>query len=375
MTTKIDLSSYPFVGDNQIIDKLKSIDPSKYPNFDGKQKLIDNLAQNKKYFNSKFLELNNDSFVRSTDTLEHFSEATAYAISDTITAINEELASYDLQSYEAGVLNNNTNEILLKQDQLLEFENNNLLTQLRELETVQSSITNKDRIIQELDESIQKKNKYIYFFSITIFFAFVLLIITILYGNKNISSGFYKILIIIDFVILFLIMCYIFNIFHIHDIVHYTTFTREMRIRKKLNEWGEKIDKNIDEKRNKWIDANCNCPAPEEITTVTQEAIYSLQQNVQEQTLGGYFYNDGTSPQQVLVKSPNTYDSDSVKYIDWVDYSKSGNMHYDNNIKKIIYNDNNYYNYNGKRDPKIILNDNLINSHRLVDPETVTRDL
>jgi hypothetical protein len=89
---------------------------------------------------------------------------------DNLTTANEIINSINLNLSQLNYIQNQLNlksnvnqEILLKQEELLKMENDDLMNQLKKLENIESIISNKDRMIDQTTKNIEITNKNIKF--------------------------------------------------------------------------------------------------------------------------------------------------------------------------------------------------------------------
>jgi len=266
-------------------------------------------------------------------------------------AINANLAQLNLIQNQLNLYNNVNQETLLKQQQLLKMENDTLTKQLRDLEIIQSTLINKDRMIQVTEQNMINQQNNIYLLILCAFLGLVVMLVVFLHGYKIIKPKIFKILIIAIIVIYVIIFIYYYNIFYFKTALSYLTDRRLQRINATLQNWKSVKDANRQEAKygdkDQWIENNCVCPPP-------AEEEYAQDKNSGEtivQPKSGYYYYDGTAPQQLLVPTPNINNSTNFKeQIIWPDYSASGQKNYynainPNNIENIIRKDLNEKKY------------------------------
>lgn len=292
------------------------------------------------------------------------------ALEDIAKAINENLAQLNWIQNEIDIVGNLQKETLFKKEQLLTLENEDLLKQLRKLEVIQNNIANKDKIISQTDLNIKKDVFNSRILIIGIVLALILFIIVYLYGTGIISDLLFKILSIIILILYVFMFIYINNVFYLRDALIYV-FNKDLQLASKLKKWAtieiKGLENNIYKDEQEWIKNNCGCPVEEELEEETGPYYGGL--NIIQPRTPGYFYYDGTAPQQLLVPTPSPKLNLSDK-IDWVDYSPDGQTYYDSKLNKNINVNNKYYNYKDKRDPRNILTDALDKSKVFVDDET-----
>jgi len=222
---------------------------------------------------------------------------------------------------------NNKREILYKQDKLIDLKNENLMEQLRKLQSIQSSIINKDRIIDQMNDNIEQSNSMINFLIIIFILSFVLFFAIISNGYGQISFNFLRNIFIIIIVLIFLCYLYFFNIFHIKDGVNFVKYHRNELINNTLKEWDDEIYNQIydAEDNQEWQDDNCECPPEEESF---QYKTFDMPGLPNKKNTDGYFYFDGKDPLQQLVPTPGPSSTGINDVIDWVDYSENSTTNY-----------------------------------------------
>jgi hypothetical protein len=291
-------------------------------------------------------------------------------INSIIESINNNLAELSLSENQINIGNNINQETLLKQEKILKMENDKLMHQLVELKNIESAISNKNKIIEQTNLNIEEQETNIKVLITMIVFSLILFIAVMLYGYRIIKP---KILIFIFFILVvlfFIIYIYSYNIFYFYDVIQGLFGNGFQRLENEIINQSESIDKNLrtglygDEKV--WEDNNCDCPLDEE--TDISYASDNNSSEMGEKIINGFYYYDGSAPQQLLVPlPPSINDQDESKNynkIDWVDYSKNGTIPF-----------NNYYNKNNQNDPKNILREKLDKSINLVNYQTNTSSL
>jgi uncharacterized membrane protein len=273
-------------------------------------------------------------------------------------------------------------EILVKQDQLLRMQNDDLMAQLRELEIIQSNISNKDKIIEQTNLNISNNNSKITILIISIILAIIVLLGAFLYGSGKLDHNKFVILLIVISVLYLFLYIYANNVFYLKDAINsifnrqnlnIIATTAERLAQNTVND----INSDLNQLEQNWIDNNCSCPplAP----TPEEEApppVYNNATSASANEIPGYFYNDGTAPPQLLVPTPNPVALNLNDMIDWVDYSANGSTQYNPTTNQTTYTDQNFYNYNNNTDPviamqKIISDYNSVaGGGSLVDSET-----
>ena len=301
-----------------------------------------------------------------------------------INSIKLNLSQLNYVQNQINLKNNVDQEILLKQEELLKIENDELMNQLKNLENMESIISNKNKMIEQTGKNIEQTNFDIKFITISILIAILILIVTILYGTNVITSTILTSIITITIIIYLCFVFYFYNIFNIKDIVSFMVNRKNFELKHKgvyLPNIDDIIKKNhvIGEDELSWISSNCSCP-----NNIIQEEdndklnsnydLNKLNSNYDLNKLSpGYFYYDNSAPPQLLVPNPENSDKDRIN---WVDYSDNGVVRF-NNDNNIIQEDNNnkYYNYINKADPRNKLINKLNKSHSLVNDITYTKNM
>jgi len=250
-----------------------------------------------------------------------------------IRAINGNLAGLDFIQNQLNLYNNINQEILLKQQQLLKMENDTLMKQLKELESIQSIVINKDRMIQQTEQNMIEQQQNIYLLITCGVIGLLLMISVFLYGYNVISPTLFRIIVTTIVIIYIIIFLYYYDIFYLKTALSYLNDRKKQRINNTLKNWKSIVDTNIQTAKygdkSKWIENNCSCPPP-------GEEQYAKDTNSSETIVSdkpGYYYYDGNAPKQLLVPTPT--ESNSNPTISWPDYSASGSNYY-NSVNKTI---------------------------------------
>jgi hypothetical protein len=234
------------------------------------------------------------------------------------------------------------------------MQNEDLMNQLKELEVIQSTIANKDRYIDQVNDNITNQNLNIRVLVISILLAILLLAIIILFGYGIFQYIHFIILIVIIVICYIILFLYSYNIFYFRDSIDQLGgFNKNVsKLNSKLENWsktvGEDIRNELYGDESTWINNHCTCPPQtEESDDSNNNLIYAEDANVSQSEIPGYFYYDGTAPQQLLLPTPSTQQLN--ENIDWVDYSPSGTLHHNKKVNQTYNTNNNYYNANSKR--------------------------
>ena len=379
-------------------------------------------------------------FYLESQNPKNYINTNSTGLKNIVNSTNNNLSIYTLGANQLNSLNNINNEAIIKKDQLLTLENNDLSQQLLQLENLQSTISNKNSMINQMYKNIEDNNNNIKLLSIVLFLGFILLLLIIAHGSKSISQS----ILIVSFsgiVFLFLLSyVYLKNMFYFSDAIHGIFSNNDLRLNNLIHDFEKDIKKNIDKEINKNLDTlknnyisdYCGCSSPGILSTEKESDgisstgdnlmssgssgsssssstnppptsnipnndtnispsnnIFILENNKVNDEEGlanynynynpGYFYYDGSSPQQLLSPNPEIYDknnSTKLQGIDWLDYSGNGNIEFNPNFDKKNY-DISYTNtnlYNKETTDLSILQKNTLNSVKsyLMDNKTVT---
>jgi hypothetical protein len=310
-----------------------------------------------------------------TSNMTNYKNTNTTAIPNIVKEINNNLKELTLVQNELNKENNINQEILVKKDQLLKMKNDDLMKQLRELEIIQSNIENKNRIIEQTNDNINKQNTNINNLIISAVLAALLFIAVFLYGSGKLDKGIFSILLIIIILCYLLLFIYTYNIFYLKDAVFSIfNYGNVVKIENSVLKWADQIEtrasNELNEIKQSWIQTHCDCPIEEE---QNNSDIYSNVQNVSTKEIPGYFYYDGTAPAQLLVPTPDPKIGLNEK-IDWVDYSSNGSMKYNPTTNKVSNDNKNYYNYK-QNNPEMNFKKLLDKSDKLVNRNTYTSNL
>lgn len=294
--------------------------------------------------------INNNYFKMQSNDFNNY-QTNNNSIETITNAINQNLATLDVIQNQMNTLNNLNQESLVKQQQLIQMENNKLIDQLRDLENIQSNIENKTRMIDQLNLNMINQQTNIRVLTVSIILALLILSTIVMYGYGIIEKSYciiYIIIILISYVILFM---YYYNIFYFKsaiDAIFNSNF--EERLGNTLKNWSTDI-KTIE---NEWIDKNCGCDTEEE-----ESSFYFPNNSIQNTNpLPGYYYYDGSAPKQLLIPTPTSSNIKTNENIEWVDYTENSST--------------NYYNYNNNLSN---LQNMLNKSNTLVNSKTYTTNL
>jgi len=301
-------------------------------------------------------------------------------------SINNQLAIGNISQPLLSIANNINQENLAKRDQLLKMENDDLMNQLRELELIQSNISNKNTMLDQINTNIMNEQTNINTLIGCIILAIILLVVIVAYGYQKIDKSLMILLVIIIAVCYVILFFYSYNIFYLNTAwKNLFNPNTEARLGKALQTWSTDIKTGIHDTiygtEQSWISANCACPASEE-NEETPLLPYTPGISVNPQP--GYFYYDGSAPPQLIVpnnpapsipSSSNPFNpfmpSQNMENIDWVDYSRNGQI---KSYNPVSYNNNNYYNYKSDN-PQNQLQEAIDTPNGLVNSTTTTINL
>jgi hypothetical protein len=273
-------------------------------------------------------------------------------ITQIVTALNSNIAELNYIQNQMSIANNLNQENLVKQQELLKMQNEDLNNQLRELEIIQSTIANKDRYIDQVNDNITNQNLNIRVLVISILLAILLLVIIVLFGY-GVFQYFQFVTLLIIIVLCYLILfLYSYNIFHFRDSIDGLSGLNKnlKKLDDKLNKWSSTVNHELRNElyglESAWVNNHCSCPESEEDNSNNNNSnnVYAEDANVSQAEIPGHFYYDGTAPQQLITPFRAGLNED----INWVDYSPSGLLRYSKGQYTATNENNNYYNANSK---------------------------
>ena len=216
------------------------------------------------------------------------------SLSNLATASNSQINAYN-------TLNNIDSQILLKKDQLIKIKNQELNQQIKYLQDYESSIINKDRLIEETNLNIEKNDRNITVLIFSILFSIFLFVVIFMYVYNIISPKLFNLLligIVIMYVILFL---YAYDIFYFKTVVNFFDYRKNNNIENAVKDWSKFTKTDLQQKlygnKTDWVDNNCNCPTS--IDVLPNEGNISVKQ------IPGLYYYDKNSPGQLIVGNDN----------------------------------------------------------------------
>jgi hypothetical protein len=252
---------------------------------------------------------------------------------------------------------NINNEILVKQDQLDKIKNDELEGQLDNIKSIENSIINKDRLIEQVQFNINNNNENINILYIGILFSIILMGIVCLYALGKINDKLFGILVVLIILFFIIMIMYKYNIFYFKTVTHFVDNRKNLAILNSVKDLGSQVKSNMQERlygsKQDFLDDNCDCPP-------SQEDVYNEEEGASVNVVPGYFYYDNSAPKQLLV--PNGGDKIDVSTdigteeifdkIDWVNHDK---VMYDTNSEE-----SGHYQMNPNSD-KLNTNNKLVN--------------
>jgi hypothetical protein len=321
------------------------------------------LEENKETINDSYNYIKN----KNIDLYHQTNPNTLFPI---VNSLNQNLKKFNFEQNQYNVLNNLNQEALYKKEQLLRLHNDDLSKQLSILDTIQANISNKDKLIEQTNLSI---NDYDININISIFIIIISIVLfasVIYYGFGVISPSLLKIIFIVIMVLYIISLMFVYNILNFREILNKKTIQKAAYEIKYI---GDKIysdtQNQVNQLKTEWIDANCNCPVQQESTN-----IYAIPDNDIVKEFPGLFYYDGTAPQQLLFPPPDPFKLNLTQQIEWPDYSPDGSVKYNPTINQLEYSNKNYYNYANNKVPVIMDTPNFI-TKPLTNSVTYTANL
>ncbi len=225
-------------------------------------------------------------------------------------------------------------EILLRKEELNEMENKELNEQMRRLQNLQTQVFTKERLIEEnLFHSKQNENN-IRTLMISFIFAILLYIIISLNGNGSLSDKKMGLFCIILLVIFLIFLMYQYNVIYMKDSLNYIfSFAFLSNVGSKIEKKTQDMKQDINKIRygvdyDTWKSENCgSCPPdPSGPSEVSAEEYTTAE----EDYAPGFYYQDGSSPNQVIY--PKNTKGTSGVYNDTIHYTDINNIGKDGRI-------------------------------------------
>lgn len=217
------------------------------------------------------------------------------SLSNLATANNSQINAYN-------TLNNIDSQILLKKDQLIKIKNQELNEQIKHLQNYESSIINKDRLIDETNLNIEKNNRNITVLIFSILFSIFLFIIIFMYVYNNISPKLFNLLLIVIVIMYVILFLYAYDIFYFKTVINFLDYRKNNNIENAIKDLGKftktDLQRSIYGDKTEWIDNNCNCQEE-------SPGILPNEANVSVKQIPGLYYYDNNSPKQLIVGNNN----------------------------------------------------------------------
>jgi len=215
--------------------------------------------------------------------------------------------------------------------EILQIHANTGNENLKKLKDYEIEIATKDKIISNTEKSIENQNNMIGSMVIILIMLFLLIIPLILYILKIISGGTFMGIFVI------FIIGGLFYLAWANDYLYVKSFTKN--VGSDLYQVGSEVDIDLQNRikdfnnivktdlygstEEEWINKNCNCPLDEE----TNMPVIPTGEGKQIHPQPGFYYDDGTAPQQLIVPR-NTYQKSKYQFnekIDWPNYDQQVN--------------------------------------------------
>lgn len=333
-------------------------------------------------------DINNNYFSMALSSYSNYNN-NKDTITEIVKSINDNLSYLNYIHNQLNTSNNLNQENLIKNEELIKMQNEDLMKQLRELEVIQSTISNKDRYIDQVNDNISNQNLNIKVLVVSILLAILLLAIIVLFGYGIFQYMHFITLMLIIVICYFILFFYAYNIFYFRDAINQLGGVGKniSRLNSKLENWsktaGQELRNELYGLESTWINNHCDCPpqTEEDSNSNNNNDIYAEDANVSQSEIPGYFYYDGTAPQQLLLPTPLTQQlNENIEWVDHADYK--GKLALKQSNDGLLGQQNNYYNAistNKFRRGNIINNlqnklDTMIPSY-LVNDKTSTTNL
>jgi hypothetical protein len=259
---------------------------------------------------------------------------------------------------------NINNEILVKQDQLDKIKNDELEGQLNKIKSIENTIINKDRLIEQVHINMNNNSENINILYIGIFFSIILMGVVSLYVLGKINEKLFGILVVLLILVFVIMIMYKYNILYFKTVSHFIDNRKNLAILNSVKDLGSQVRSNMQERlygsKQDFLDDNCDCPP-------SQEDIYNEEEGASVNVVPGYFYYDKSAPKQLLVPNggdkinvSTDVDTEIFDKIDWVNHDK---VMYDTNSEE-----SGHYQMNPN-------NDKLYTNNKLVNDITYTANL
>jgi len=233
--------------------------------------------------------------------------ATSNELNASASSLANLATTYNLNINAKNTLNNIDSQILLKKDHLIKIKNQELNEQIKHLQNYESSIINKDRLIEETNLNINNNDRNITVLIFSIVFSIILCIFIFMYVYNSISPKLFNLLLILIVIMYVILFLYAYNIFYFKTVVNFFDLRKNRNIENTVKNWSKFTNTDLQKKlygdKTEWLDENCDC----------EEAIDILpnEQNISVKQIPGLYYYDKNSPKQLIVGNDDGPDADT----------------------------------------------------------------
>ncbi len=238
--------------------------------------------------------------------------------------------SLNSENNEQQKASNIVREVLLRQQELMDLQNNDLNNQVSTLDNMQSQIFTKERLIEENDEFSLKSERDIRVLSGSLLITVILLLIVFSYYRGGLSERNFSLLFIFILFIFLFYLCYQYNVFYLQDsLTRLFTFkflydvSSEIKAKTEAGLFGGSGSAVTSSSEKEWIDKNCKCDSGS--GNLSGDDMYSGNYSgtgyaidIEGETQVGFFYNDGSSPSQLIV--PENTEARAGEFKDKIEY-------------------------------------------------------
>ena len=233
--------------------------------------------------------------------------ATSRQLQNSANSLGNLATARNLNINVKNTVNNIDSQILLKKDQLIKIKNQELNEQIKHLQNYESSIINKDRLIEETNLNINNNDRNITVLIYCIIFAIILCIIISMYVYNSISAKLFNLLLIFIVILYVILFLYSYNIFYFKTAINFLDYRKNNNLEKALKDWNKFTNTDLQRKlygdKTEWLDKNCDC---EEATDILPN-----EQNISVKQIPGLYYYDKNSPKQLIVGNNDGPDADT----------------------------------------------------------------
>ena len=223
--------------------------------------------------------------------------ATSKKLQSALNSLSNLATESNLQINAYNTLNNIDSQILLKKEQLIKIKNQELNEQIKQLQNYESSIINKDRLIDETNLNIERNDRNITVLIFSILFSIFLFVIIFMYVFNSISPKLFNLLLIVIVIMYVILFLYAYDIFYFKTVVNFFDYRKNNNIENAVKDWSKFTKTDLQRKiygdKTDWVDNNCNCP--------TKIDIYPNEGNINVKQIPGLYYYDKNSPGQLIV--------------------------------------------------------------------------